>query len=163
MRDEEARLAAVRRYDILDTPPDGAFDRVTALAARLFGVPIAIISIVDGDRIWFKSHHGTEVDQIGREPGLYTSAVMQTDVFASSDERLDEPQLLADPLVAGEHGFRFYAAAPRLWGISPSADQQLAGVIMFGVGNLVYFVAISVIFLRLFESPQRDEEAAEAG
>ena len=43
VRDEEARLAAVRRYDILDTPPDGAFDRVTALAARLFGVPIAII------------------------------------------------------------------------------------------------------------------------
>lgn len=59
--------------------------------------------------------------------------------------------------------YSFYAAAPRLWGISPSADQQLAGVIMFGVGNLVYFVAISVIFLRLFESPQRDEEAAEAG
>lgn len=109
--DEEARLAAVRRYDILDTPPDGAFDRVTALAARLFGVPIAIISIVDRDRIWFKSHHGTEVDQIERKPGLYTSAVMQTDAFDGSDESLD-PQLLADPLVAGEHGFRFYAAAP---------------------------------------------------
>lgn len=111
MRDEEARLAAVHRYDILDTPPDGAFDRVTALAARLFGAPIAIISIVDRDRIWFKSHHGTEVDQIEREPGLYTTAVMQTDAFASSDESLD-PQLLADPLTAGEHGFRFYAAAP---------------------------------------------------
>ncbi len=49
---EPQRLAAVRRYDILDTPPDGAFDRITALAARRFGVPISIISIVDHDRIW---------------------------------------------------------------------------------------------------------------
>ena len=53
---EAERMAAVRRYDILDSPPDGAFDRITALAARRFGVPIAIVSIVDEDRIWFKSH-----------------------------------------------------------------------------------------------------------
>ena len=51
--DEPERLAAVRRYDVLDTPPDGAFDRITAIAARRFGVPIAIISVVDQDRIWF--------------------------------------------------------------------------------------------------------------
>ncbi|MEO8386360.1 MAG: GAF domain-containing protein, partial [Betaproteobacteria bacterium] len=55
---EPQRMLAVRRYDILDTPPDGAFDRITALAARRFNVPIAIISVVDTDRIWFKSHHG---------------------------------------------------------------------------------------------------------
>ena len=55
---EKQRMAAVRRYDILDTPPDGAFDRITAIAARRFDVPISIISIVDEDRIWFKSHHG---------------------------------------------------------------------------------------------------------
>ena len=52
---ESERLAAVRRYNILDTPPDGAFDRITAIAACLLKVPIAIISIVDHDRIWFKS------------------------------------------------------------------------------------------------------------
>ena len=50
--DESERMAAVRRYHVLDTPPDGAFDRITALAARLFDVPIAIVSIVDSDRIW---------------------------------------------------------------------------------------------------------------
>lgn len=60
---EAARLAAVRRYDILDSPPDGAFDRITALAARRLKVPIAIICIVDEDRIWFKSHHGLPVEQ----------------------------------------------------------------------------------------------------
>ena len=68
--EEQERLAAVRRYDILDTPPDGAFDRITAIAARLMKVPIAIVSIVDHDRIWFKSHHGLEVEQIGRDLGL---------------------------------------------------------------------------------------------
>ena len=56
--DEESRIEAVRRYGILDSPPEGAYDRITALAARLFDVPIAIVSIVDTDRIWFKSHHG---------------------------------------------------------------------------------------------------------
>lgn len=67
---EIQRMAAVRRFDVLDTPADGAFDRIAALAARRFGVPIAIISIVDEDRIWFKSHHGVDVEQIDRAPGL---------------------------------------------------------------------------------------------
>jgi hypothetical protein len=61
---EPERMAAVKRYAILDTPADGSFDRVTAIAARLFNVPISIISIVDHDRIWFKSHHGLDVSQI---------------------------------------------------------------------------------------------------
>jgi hypothetical protein len=56
--DEAKRLQAVRRYDILDTPPDGVYDQIAALAARLFKVPIAVITVVDTDRIWFKSHHG---------------------------------------------------------------------------------------------------------
>src|SRR5689334_4280357 len=57
---EAARMAAVRRYDILDTPPDGAYDRVAALAARLFEVPVATVTIVDEDRIWFKAAHARE-------------------------------------------------------------------------------------------------------
>jgi two-component sensor histidine kinase len=109
--DEEQRMAAVKRYDILDTPADGAFDRVTAIAARRFAVPISIISIVDRDRIWFKSHHGLDVEQIGRDPGLCASAILRPDphilVDASKDVRS-----LANPLVAGEFGLRFYAGAP---------------------------------------------------
>ncbi len=108
---EAARLAAVRRYDILDTPPDGAFDRITAMAARLFKAPIAIVSIVDHDRIWFKSHHGLDVTQIGRDPGLCASAIMQAEPYVLSDAKLD-PRSLANPLVAGDFGLRFYAAAP---------------------------------------------------
>lgn len=108
---EAARIAAVRRYDILDSPPDGAFDRITALAARRFAVPIAIVSIVDEDRIWFKSHHGLPVQQIGREPGLCASAILGDAPYLIEDARSD-PRSLANPLVAGDFGLRFYAAVP---------------------------------------------------
>jgi two-component sensor histidine kinase len=108
---EAERMAAVRRYDILDTPPDGAFDRITALAARRFGVPISIISIVDEDRIWFKSRHGVPVEQIGRDPGLCASAILADDPYLLTDASVD-PRSLSNPLVAGEFGLRFYAGVP---------------------------------------------------
>ena len=109
--DETARMQAVRRYDVLDTPPDGAFDRVTAIAARIFNVPIAIISIVDHDRIWFKSHHGLPVEQIDREPGLCASAILHHDPYILEDASKDV-RSLANPLVAGDFGLRFYAGVP---------------------------------------------------
>jgi sigma-B regulation protein RsbU (phosphoserine phosphatase) len=109
--DEDARMAAVRRYQVLDTPPDGAFDRITALASRLLGVPIAIVSIVDTDRIWFKSHHGLDVSQIDRDPGLCASAILHDGPWVVSDAAVD-PRTLANPLVAGEMGLRFYAGIP---------------------------------------------------
>ena len=108
---ETARIDAVRRYDILDTPADGTFDRITALAARRFDVPISIISIVDEDRIWFKSHHGVPVDQIGRDPGLCASAILNPEPYILLDAKAD-PRSLANPLVAGEFGLRFYAGVP---------------------------------------------------
>lgn len=108
---EAARMMAVRRYDILDTPPDGAFDRTTAIASRLFNVPIAIISIVDNERIWFKSHHGLDVDQIDREPGLCASAILHSDPWILLDAKSD-PRSLANPLVASEFGLRFYVGVP---------------------------------------------------
>ena len=108
---ETQRIAAVRRYDILDTPPDGAFDRITAIAARRFGVPISIISIVDHDRIWFKSHHGLDVKQIGRDPGLCASAILSDLPHVLSNAAIDL-RSLANPLVAGEFGLRFYVGVP---------------------------------------------------
>lgn len=108
---EGERLDAVRRYDILDTPPDGAFDRITELAARLFAVPISIVSIVDTDRIWFKSHHGVEAEEIPRDPGLCASAILADDIYVVEDA-LADPRTLANPLVAGSLGLRFYAAQP---------------------------------------------------
>jgi GAF domain-containing protein len=109
--DEEGRLAAVRRYDVLDTPPDGAFDRITALAARLFDVPIAIISIVDHDRIWFKSALGVDATEIGRDPGLCASAICQIEPWLVNDAQVDV-RTIDNPLVAGELGLRFYFGVP---------------------------------------------------
>jgi GAF domain-containing protein len=108
---EEKRLDAVHRYAVLDTPPDGAFDRITALAARLFDVPISIVSIVDHDRIWFKSHHGIDVEQIDREPGLCASAVLQHEPWVVTDAEVD-PRTLTNPLVCGDLGLRFYVGIP---------------------------------------------------
>ena len=108
---EVARLEAVRRYDILDTPPDGAFDHITAIAARTFKAPIAIVSIVDEDRIWFKSHHGIEIDQITKDPGLCASAIVKGEPWVIEDARTD-PRALANPLVAGEFGLQFYVGVP---------------------------------------------------
>lgn len=109
--DDVERLAAVARYAILDTPPDGAFDRITSLAARVFDVPIAIVSVVDHDRIWFKSHHGLEISQIDRAPGLCASAILQQEPWIINDAPHD-PRALANPLVAGEFGLKFYAGVP---------------------------------------------------
>ena len=108
---EAQRMEAVRRYDILDTPPDGAFDRITALAARLFDVPIAIVSVVDHDRIWFKAHYGLETTQIDRDPGLCASAILHEGPWIVENAPAD-PRALANPLVAGAFGLKFYAGVP---------------------------------------------------
>ncbi len=109
---EKERLKALKRYEILDTPPDGSFDRITSIAARLFGVPIALVTLVDEDRIWFKAKHGLDnVQQINRDPGLCASAILSEEVYNIYDT-LHDPRTLANPLVAGEFGLRFYAAAP---------------------------------------------------
>jgi tRNA A-37 threonylcarbamoyl transferase component Bud32 len=109
--DEEGRMRAVERYRILDTPSDGAFDRIAGLAARMFSVPVAIVSVVDHDRIWFKAHHGTEITEIGRDPGLCASAILQDETWIIENAATD-PRTLANPLVAGEFGLQFYAGAP---------------------------------------------------
>ncbi len=108
---EVARVEALRRYQILDTPPDGSFDHIVAIAAKLFDVPIAIVSLVDHDRIWFKARHGIDVQQIDRDPGLCASAILQSDPYILTDASCD-PRSLANPLVAGDFGLRFYVAAP---------------------------------------------------
>ena len=112
IEDEARRLQALQRYEILDTPPDGAFDRVTALASRIFSMPIVLVSLVDHDRIWFKSRHGLpDVAEISRDPGLCASAILGDDVYVIEDAKND-PRTLSNPLVVGELGLRFYAAAP---------------------------------------------------
>jgi GAF domain-containing protein len=108
---EKTRIKTLYKYNILDTPPDGSFDKMTQLAAKIFNVPISIISLVDTDRIWFKSKFGVDVNQIGRDPGLCASAILTDDIYIVEDARND-PRTLTNPLVAGDFGLQFYAAAP---------------------------------------------------
>jgi signal transduction histidine kinase/FixJ family two-component response regulator len=108
---ETERLEALRRYNILDTPPEESFDRITALAARLFDVPIAIVSLVDEFRAWFKSCYGFDSREIGRESTICSFAVLSNDVLVIPDTRNDS-RVASMPSVASEPGLRFYAGAP---------------------------------------------------
>lgn len=110
--EEQRRLARLREFDVLDTPPDGAYDGITTLAARIFNVPVALVSVVDEDRIWFKSRFGLDgIQEIPRDPGLCSSAILDDEVYVVENARID-PRTLANPLVAGSFGLQFYAAAP---------------------------------------------------
>lgn len=108
---EEERIKALKRYSILDTRTDGSFDKLTKLAASLLKVPIAIVSLVDTDRIWFKSKYGIDAQQIERDEGLCASVIFSDDLYLVEDASID-PRTLSNPLVAGSFGLRFYAAVP---------------------------------------------------
>lgn len=108
---EEERIKALNRYDILDTPPDGSFDRITRLAANMLKVPIAVVSLVDTDRIWFKSKYGIEAQQIDRDESLCAAAILCDELYQIENAAAD-PRTLANPLVSGDFGLRFYAAVP---------------------------------------------------
>jgi GAF domain-containing protein len=95
----------------VDTPPDGTFDRIWSVAARIFDVQMAVVSIVDEDRIWFLAHPGLDVDQVNRDPGLCASAIQRDEVTVLADTALD-PVAMTNPLVAGGFGLRLYVAAP---------------------------------------------------
>ena len=111
--DEEKRLQTLTRYDMLDTPPDAALDRLTALAARLFNVPIALVSLVDRDRQWFKSRHGLEICETHRDQSFCAHAILPgiDGPLVVTDTTLD-PRFADNPLVTGPLGIRFYAGAP---------------------------------------------------
>lgn len=108
---EAKRIENVQKYKVLHDPADGEFDEMTSLAAKIFNVPVAIITLVDTDRIWFKSSYGLDIDEIPRDPGLCSSAIMSDDIYIVEDAKVD-PRTLSNPLVAGAMGLEFYAAAP---------------------------------------------------
>jgi PAS domain S-box-containing protein len=108
---EPERLAALHRYNILDTPPEAAFDRITKLAARLFKMPIALISLVDESRAWFKSCVGFGANEVPRDNTLCSFAVLSDEPLIVPDTRLDD-RFICNPFVQAEPGVRFYAGAP---------------------------------------------------
>ena len=106
--DESLRQDALAGYCILDTPNEESFDRITRLAAQLFAVPVALISLVDCDRVWFKSRVGVDIRQTSREDSFSSTTITSPDVLAVPDASLDPRFRLLENFA----GFRFYAGAP---------------------------------------------------
>lgn len=108
---EEARLRALHELGILDSPPDDRFDRLTRLARRLFDTPIALVSLVDSDRQWFKSKNGLDVSQTPRAVSFCSHAIQDDKVMVVEDASLDE-RFVDNDLVWGDLNIRFYAGCP---------------------------------------------------
>jgi len=121
--DEDRRLASLHNLCLLDTAPDEAFDRVTRLAARLFQVPIALVSLVDAERQWFKSRHGLETHETPRTVSFCGHAILGDGPFVIADALADE-RFHDNPLVTGDPGIRFYAGQPLR-----APDGALVGVL----------------------------------
>ena len=109
--DEKRRLEALRSYGVLDTLPEGALDDLTALAAAICETPIALISLVDEKRQWFKSRIGLELAESPLDASICVHALHTKDLFIVPDTTKDE-RFARNPVVVGEHGIRFYAGAP---------------------------------------------------
>ncbi|MCX7228525.1 MAG: ATP-binding protein [Burkholderiales bacterium] len=109
--DEAERLAVLRGLGILDTPPDPALDELTRLAADVLGTPIALVSLVDEDRQWFKSRVGLAATQTPRCDAFCAHAIAQEGLFVVADAWAD-PRFASNPLVRGDPFIRFYAGVP---------------------------------------------------
>jgi anti-sigma regulatory factor (Ser/Thr protein kinase) len=121
--DEADRLAALRRYRILDTEPEQRFDDLALLASQICGTPMALISLVDRDRQWFKARVGMAAAQTPRDVAFCARAIAQTDLFVVPDA-LEDDRFRHNPLVLEEPHIRFYAGAPLI-----TADGHALGTL----------------------------------
>jgi len=108
---ETRRLVALHALRILDTPAEERFDRITRIAQKLFNVPIALVSLVDTKRQWFKSRVGTDAVETSRDISFCGHAILQPDIFIVPDASRDL-RFVDNPLVTGDPKVRFYAGQP---------------------------------------------------
>jgi len=108
---ETARLECLRRYRILDTAPEAVFDDLAALAAHVCGAPIALISLIDGERQWFKSAVGLSAREASREFAFCSHSILQQDLLVIPDA-LKDRRFANNPFVTSDPCIRFYAGAP---------------------------------------------------
>lgn len=109
--EEADRLAALRRYDVLDTPPEEQFERIVRLAARWFDVPISLVTLLSENRLWFKACKGLDRCETAREVSFCKHNIYDEEVLVVEDATQD-PRFRDNPMVTGPPGIRFYAGAP---------------------------------------------------
>jgi len=110
-RNEAQRIKVLWQYEILDTVPEEVFDDLTELAARICEAPIALITLVDENRQWFKSKVGVTINETSRDISFCGHAIEQSDLFIIPDATLDK-RFAKNPLVTSDPKIRFYAGAP---------------------------------------------------
>ena len=108
---EIERLATLKSLEVLDTPPEERFDRVTRMARRMFGVPVALVSLVDENRQWFKSRAGLDATETPRNVSFCGHAILGDDILLIPDA-LEDERFADNPLVTGDPHIRFYAGCP---------------------------------------------------
>jgi GAF domain-containing protein len=111
MSDEKRRVGELEGYGVLDSPNEEEFDAIVRQAAKLLGTPIALISLIDENRQWFKAKVGLEPSETPRSISFCTHAIQGNDVFMVTDAR-DDARFSSSPLVTGDPNIRFYAGAP---------------------------------------------------
>jgi len=122
--DEAQRLQSLRDYHVLDTLPEAAFDDLTLLAAHICQTPIALISLVDESRQWFKSRHGIDADETPRDIAFCSHAILQKDTIMEVPDAQADPRFADNALVTGAPHIRFYAGAPLI-----ARDGQALGTL----------------------------------
>lgn len=110
--DEAARLADLDRLAVLDSSEEQAYDDITRMAADVCGTPIALITLVDGSRQWFKSRVGMQATETPREHAFCAHAIQTPDQVMVVNDAAQDPRFVHNPLVTGDPNIRFYAGAP---------------------------------------------------
>jgi diguanylate cyclase (GGDEF)-like protein len=162
------RLNALRRYAILDTPPEGVFDRITALAAEMLEVPIAVVSLVDTNRVWYKSVHGPlRQREFERLPSLCGAAIAHFGPYVVENASAD-PRTQEHPLVAGALRLEFYVGVPlqtydgHVLGMLSCMDRRPRGVTPRELRFLETLAAIVMDEIELRRSAAQISRLSEA-